>query len=274
MSNTTTVDGKDEPIPRWRAVLDRVPDRVRRAAPPGSVLIALLVVWEVVAVFDGRSNAYFPTIEFTISQTLEFQDRVITGLQTTFTEAILGFVAALAIGISIGILYAEFAPIRQATLPVVIFSYALPQAVLAPLFLLWFGNDLSAVVLFVAWLAFFTVFVNTMTGFSQIEPEFVQLGEMLGASRWQMVWKVKFWAALPHLSSAAKIAVQQSVVGAIIAEFIATGSGLGYTLNYALNFSETGLLFGSLILLMVFSIVFYKTVEHLIDWLVPAPVDH
>ena len=144
---------------------------------------------------------------------------------------------------------------------------------MAPLFLLWFGNGLFAVMLFVAWFGFFTIFVNTLTGFSQVEPEFYQLGEVLGASRWQMIRKVKFWTALPHISSASKIAVQQSVVGAIIAEFIATGSGLGYTLDYALKLSETGLLFGSLVLLMAFAIVFYKSVEFLIDYLVPGPVE-
>jgi ABC-type nitrate/sulfonate/bicarbonate transport system permease component len=98
-----------------------------------------------------------------------------------------------------------------------------------------------------------------------VQHEFSLLADIVGASRWHMIKKIKFRAAMPHIGGGIKIAVQQSIVGAIIAEFIATGSGLGFLILESGNRNRMGLMFGVLILLMIVASSFYKIISVLVD---------
>jgi NitT/TauT family transport system permease protein len=232
----------------------------------------LLVLWEVYSrFFNYRGDVYFPSIEYVVTQSLEYSDLIVTGVRTTAVEVAFGFVLAVSVGIVLGIVFAESFAIRQAALPGLVFTYSVPHAVLAPLFIIWFGSGLIGVGLFVAWFGFFMVLINTITGFTQVDEEFKHLGEVTGASRWQMIKKIKFWAALPHITGGIKVAVQQSIIGAVIAEFIASAGGLGYQILVSGRLLREGMMFGVLIVLMLFAVTFYKVVVALIDVLVPGP---
>lgn len=234
------------------------------------VLALLLSVWEIYSrFFNTRGVHYFPSIEFVIAQTWQFSDLVIEGFRITLAEVLTGFVLSVVLGILIGIVFSESFIIRQSMLPMLVFAWSIPHAIVAPLFIIWFGSGLIGIGLFVAWFGFFTVFINTITGFSQVSEEFHNLGEVAGATRWQMIKKIKFWAALPHITSGIKVAVQQSIVGAIIAEFIATGGGLGFLIVLSNKMLRGGLMFGTLILIMIFAVVLYRVIGYLINLYVP-----
>jgi NitT/TauT family transport system permease protein len=236
------------------------------------VVAGLLVLWEFYSRFiNTRGDAYFPSIEYTVSQSMEFSHLLVEGIWTTTAEVTVGFVLSIVIGVALGIVFAESFVIRQASLPALVFTYSVPHAVMAPLFIIWFGRGLFGIGLFVAWFGFFQVLINTITGFTQVNEEFRHLGEVVNASRWQMIKKIKFWAALPHITGGIKVAVQQSIIGAVIAEFIASGGGLGFLILNSLLVLREGLTFGVLIVLMVFAVVFYKVVTAVIDMLVPGP---
>lgn len=234
------------------------------------IIASLLGIWEFYSRFlNTRGVHYFPSIQFIIEQTWVFRGMVIQGFQITMSEVLVGFVLSVIIGILVGILFAESYIARQTMLPTLVFAYSIPHAIVAPLFIIWFGSGLIGIGLFVAWFGFFTVFVNTITGFTQVNKEFYDLGEVSGATRWQMIKKVKFWAALPHITSGIKVAVQQSIVGAIIAEFIATGGGLGFLIVLSNKMLRGGLMFGTLILIMLFAVIFYRLVEYVINLYIP-----
>ena len=236
------------------------------------VVAGLLGLWKVYwEFFNPRGNAYFPSIEYTIHQTLQYQGQVIQGVITTASEVTVGFLLSVVIGIVVGIVMAESFVVRQMSLPALVFTYSVPHAIMAPLFIIWFGRGILGIGLFVAWFGFFQVMINTLTGFTQINEDFRHLGEVVDASRWQMIKKIKFWAALPHIAGGIKVAVQQAIIGAVIAEFIASGGGLGFLILNSLLVLREGLTFGVLVVLMVFSVIFYKAVTFAIDLAVPGP---
>lgn len=266
---TSDLRMRTDPVARGTEI---VREWFQRNAPALMIVGGLLVLWEIFTrFFNEQGNVYFPSIAYTVRQSLEFSDLVVEGFVTTGTEVLVGFVLSVVIGILLGIVFAESFVIRQAALPGLVFSYSVPHAVMAPMFIIWFGRGLIGIGLFVAWFGFFQVLINTITGFTQMDEEFEHLGEVAGASRLQMIRKIKFWAALPHISGGIKVAVQQSFIGAVIAEFIASSSGLGYLILFSGRLLREGLMFGVLIVLMVFAVVFFKLVSLLIDYLVPGP---
>lgn len=233
------------------------------------ILLLLLVAWEGFARVSPGGNNYFPTLGHTVEQTYASSDLLLSSLQSTATATVLSFIVAVAVGVFFGVLFSEFILVREIGMPVLIFGYALPAAILAPLFVIWFGVGLGGVVAFGAWVAVFPVFINTITGMNQTDPEFLQLAEVYGASDWQTLKLIKIWKALPHISAGAKIAVQSSVVGVIVGEFIASGSGLGYLIVLAAQRAQLGFTYGTIVILIIFSVTFFTIVTGLIEQVTP-----
>lgn len=238
-----------------------------------TVVLALLVVWEVYGrFFNPRGPQYFPSATFTARQTWDHRELVFEGAVITLQGAVLAFAVAMVTGVILGIIVSELAVFRQLSMPVLVFSYSLPHAILAPLFIVWFGRDVVGVALFGAWVGFFPVFINTLTGMGQIREELRYYGRSLGATAWQEVRYIKFWEALPNIASSSRIAVQLSIVGVIIAEFLATGTGLGYLIVWAVQRARIGLAFGTIVAIMVLAVAIYATVSYTIKYFSPVKV--
>lgn len=253
-------------------ILTTVYDWFKRNGISLGIVVGLLVLWEFYTQFiNKRGDIFFPSISFVIRQTYKFRAEVFEGLQATLLEALFGFTLAVVFGVILGIVFSKSFILRQGTLPMLVYFYSLPHAIVAPLFIVWFGNGLIGIGLFVAWFAFFSVFVNTLTGLGQIPQELHQLGDVTGATSWQRLKHIELWAAMPHVIGGIKIAVQQAIVGTIIAEFIATGSGLGFLIVSAGKMLRDGMMFGVLILIMLVSVLFYKFVTLMLDVVTPGP---
>lgn len=233
------------------------------------IVVLLFVAWEAFARVTTRGNNFFPTLEFTAKQTLASSDLLISSLQSTATATVLAFILSVLLGVSLGVVFSQFVTVRELGMPILIFAYALPPVILAPLFLIWFGLGLSGVVTFGTWVAVFPVFLNTMTGMGQTEKEFYHLAEVYGATEWQTLKFIEIWKALPHISAGAKIAVQSSIVGVIVGEFIASGSGLGFLIVLAAQRAQLGFTYGTILMLIAFTVTFYLVVTSLIDRITP-----
>ncbi len=232
-----------------------------------------LLAWQFYSTFINTiGDHYFPSPALTVQQTYANRYVILEGLMFTGTGAVLGLMLATVLGITLGILFAESYYIRNSFFFVVVFVYSLPAAILAPIFIIWFGTGIQAVAAFAGWTAFFPVFISTVTGMSAVDKEFEQFGELLGASRFQMLRHVRFWVALPNIISGIKVAVTLSMVGAIIAEYIATATGLGGQIVRGLLRFEEGRVFGVVFVIGIFSITLYKITCLIIDYLTPKTV--
>ncbi|MDR9382124.1 MAG: ABC transporter permease subunit, partial [Natronomonas sp.] len=178
------------------------------------------------------------------------------------------------------------------------FGYSVPHPVLAPIFIIWFlvFNDMTlftftgpsyylfpevtaeqatqrvaidGVTTFGAWTGFFPVFISTITGMNSLEERYQHLGTVLGATRWQMVKYFRFWRALPNIASSLKSTVQLSIIGVIVAEFLASSAGIGYQMVLAWKNAELGYMFGVVLVIMIFSYLFFQIVVWLIEKLTP-----
>ncbi|QLG28976.1 ABC transporter permease subunit [Halorarum halophilum] len=259
---------------------------IKRQIPTVATGIGFLLLWELVARVIGN-NRIFATIPYTLKQTLERSDTVVVRVMETFTSVFVAFILAVCLGVVLGMVVAELYTIRQMTMPLIIFAYAVPHPVLAPMFIIWFliGGDITlltfqnpaayvlgsemvrestlslaidGVSTFGAWVGFFPVFLSTITGMNALEERFQHLGAVLGASRWQMVKYFRFWRAMPNITSSIKSTVQLSIVGVIVAEFIASSSGIGYQIVLAWKNAALGYMFGVVIVIMLGSYLFYQ----------------
>jgi len=106
-------------------------------------------------------------------------------------------------------------------------------------------------------LCFFPIFVNTLTGLRQIDPDREELFRSLGATRRQIFLQLRVPAALPLLFAGLKIGLTTALIGAVVAEFAQATAGVGVLMNrfsFALNMASSiaTLLSMTLIGLMLF----------------------
>ena len=117
-----------------------------------------------------------------------------------------------------------------------------------------------------------SVFNNTkdmLAGLQSVEPSFVALMLSVGASRTEILRRVRIPHSLPHLMAGLKVAITFSVIGAIVGEFAGASAGLGYVIQFASTQLETPLVFAALDVVSVVGLVFYYLVEFAERVLVP-----
>ena len=136
----------------------------------------------------------------------------------TWRSAIIGFVVGALIGLTLASIFVHFRLLERAFVPYVIASQAIPIVALAPMIVVGFGRDITAVVIIATYLTFFPVTIAAMRGLSSPDPRAIELMRSYAANRWAVFWKVRLPASVPYLFTALKIAATASIVGAIIGE--------------------------------------------------------
>ena len=227
--------------------------------------LLILLIWQFYSTFISRGDFYFPSPAYVVEQTIANANVIIDGLVTTMSAMLGGFMFAVLLGVPLGMVFGEVFTIRQAGLPTIVYIYSLPQAIVAPLFILWFGTNIWGIIVFVGVFSMFPILINSITGFTQIEEEYMMLADKIGSSQWQRIKKIQFKFAIPNIVAGIKIAVQSAVVSTIIIEFIATSNGLGYLLSTATGTGRTGMMFGIIFLIGLFALLLFKVVEFLIQ---------
>ena len=143
--------------------------------------------------------------------------------QTLYTlrAAFIGFAIGGLLGIALAVAFVHFGLIERALVPYVVASQTIPIIALAPLIVYLVGQNVTSVVIVATYLSFFPVTIAMLRGLRSPDPRALELMRSYAASKWAVLWKVRFPASLPYLFTAMKITATASIVGAIVGE----GSG-------------------------------------------------
>jgi NitT/TauT family transport system permease protein len=183
----------------------------------------------------------------------------------TWQEALLGFGFGASLGFVLGALFAHSRLLERGLLPYVVASQTVPILAIAPMVVIWLGAGPASVAVIAAYITFFPVTVNTMRGLQSPNPMAVELMHSYAATRWEIMWKLRFPAALPYIFTALKVSATASVVGAIIGELPSSiRDGLGRAiLDFSSDYSliSTPKLWASIIMAALIGITFFVIVS-------------
>ncbi len=192
------------------------------------------------------------------------ENAMITGFET---------LAGLAFGVIFGVLAAlclSLFPIaRRLLLPLIVITQALPVFAIAPLLALWFGFGVASKVVMAMLIIFFPVTSSFYDGLRRTAPEFLDLGALYQASRWQTLRYIRIPAALPSLTSGLRVGAVFAPIGAIVGEWVGSSAGLGFVMLQSNARMQTDLMFAALILLALMALCLRAAVESLTRRLVP-----
>lgn len=235
---------------------------------PALLLIAILIIgWELVTRVAGVPVYILPAPSAIALALAENHALLLEHTRVTLKAVFGGLALAILLALTLAITMDRWKLFKEALYPVLVISQAIPIFALAPLILIWFGAGLLPKVLIVALVCFFPLAVNLVEGFSQVDPEAVDLLQTMQANRWMIMLSVQLPSTMPYFFSGLKIAATYSVLGAIIGEWLAARAGLGIYMLRSMHSFRTSHLFASVLVVVVLSLALFKLVE-LAGWLI------
>jgi NitT/TauT family transport system permease protein len=243
----------------------RAEDVLRLALP--IILLGLgILIWELIVRLKGIPPYVLPAPSLVFATLVSDWSILSESLGVTLATTLEGFVLALIGGVGLALLFNLSRLVEYSLYPYAVILQVTPVVAIAPLLLIYLPQQ--AAVLACAWIvAFFPVLANTTLGLNSVDHNLVDLFRLYGASRTQVLWRLKLPSALPHILGGLKIAGGLSLIGAVVAEIAAgaagAGSGLAYRISesgYRLNIPR---MFAALVLLSVVGILIYFALSFL-----------
>jgi NitT/TauT family transport system permease protein len=227
------------------------------ALKPWLVVVALFLVWEAACVAFAVPPFVLPRPSLVFATLWQFRDQVAIHAGQTLFTTIIGFVAAVAGGLLIGLLIGASQLAYQTLYPLLIAFNSVPKVALVPVIVIWFGIGTVPAIITAFSIAFFPIVVNVSTGLATIEPETRDVLRSLGANRWEILTKVGIPRSLPYLFGSLKIAITLSFIGSVISETVAANKGIGYLMLSASSRFEVPLVFAGLLVVGAMGIAMF-----------------
>jgi len=228
-------------------------EQARRLAVTLSGFAAILLAWQYGARFVHLPAYILPVptvIAVRFWQTFAIQAH---HLGVTATTTTVGLAMSLVVGILLALSVIYIRPLKAIVLPVLAAFNSIPKIAIAPLFVIWFGLGSEPKVLLAFLLGLFPIFVNSVTGLGEIEPDVLDLARLAGGNAWRMFTKVRLMHAVPYITDALKVAFPLALVGSIVGEFIGGNDGVGYLILSGQFNMDTPLVFACLVSITLFT---------------------
>ncbi|HZP95326.1 MAG TPA: ABC transporter permease [Candidatus Limnocylindria bacterium] len=209
-----------------------------------SLLSTPSLVWAA-AVADFSSGAIWPD------------------LTVSLTEFTIGFVAALAIGIPLGLVIGMFRRVDHFASLLLFGIYSTPKAAIAPLIIMVAGIGLESKVILVFLLTFFSVIVSTVAGVRAVAERHLDIAQSFGASRSLRFRSVILPSTFPFILTGVRIATGRALVGVIVAEELASNEGIGHYIEFYGTLLNTSRVMLGVVLLGVFGVVLGELVRRI-----------
>lgn len=157
-------------------------------------------------------------------------DKVEMGLHVynSLIRLFLGMLIATLLGLGIGLIMGRSARWNQLLDPIVYLTYPVPKIALLPIIMLLFGLGDGSKIILIVLIVVFQVILSVRDGVRSISPSYYQHLIVLGATKWQLFYRITWPAALSAILSALRIALGTAIAILFFTEVYGTSYGLGF----------------------------------------------
>lgn len=181
-------------------------------------------------------------------------------------RVITGFLLGAVLGIGLGMLTGMSRLADDTIDPLVQAARALPHLGLVPLFIIWFGIGELPKVLIISLGVLYPLYLNTASGFRQIDPKLLEAGQVMGFGFTRRLRNIIIPSAAPQLFVGLRQASAAAWLSLIVAEQVNAREGLGFLINNARDFYRTDL--------VIFGLIVYAALGLLSEALIRAVERH
>lgn len=229
-------------------------------------LVGILAFWEIMAfilkyvVKSEMASVKLPFLHTIFITMFQNAGMLLEASAVTFSRALLGFAIGAVIGVVLAILMSLSKTLERIAFPYLIISQMIPVLGLAPIiFNIVRDMNLSRIII-AAYITFFPVSVNMLSGLKSVEQEKKELLFSIAASKFSVYQKLMLPYAMPYLFTGLKIAAPMAVTASILVDMLGSKSGIGVKMLYSLYSSSMDIFWASVITSAILGIVSYYLV--------------
>ncbi len=229
------------------------------------LFILFVGVWEG-AVRAGWINDFIFSSPSRIAETIyqmTLDGSLFLHIKITMIETFVSFGIVTLIGIASAVLLWTCTSAAQILEPYLVMLNSLPKSALAPVLIVWLGNDIKTIIVAAVSVAIFGSILTLYTSFKEMDPDLVKLIYILGGNKYSVMKYVLLPGSVPMIISNMKVNIGLCLVGVIIGEFLAAKEGLGYLIIYGSQVFQLDLVIMSILILCVIAIGLYQIINQI-----------
>lgn len=238
-------------------VLARIGPTLRHSLTRYGLLGAFLLAWQLGATYGFLNPAVLPPLDRIAAalwdglQSGALQEDLWISLQRSG----IAFLAAVAVGIPLGLLMGQIPVVERAFDPILQLFRQTSALALYPVFILLLGLGESSKVFVIFWAALFPVLLATISGVKEVDRKLVEMARTYGARPLTVFWRVILPASVPSIFVGLRLSATTALLLLIAAEMIGANAGIGFkVMNAQYNF-QIPLMFAVIFLLAALGLV-------------------
>lgn len=226
------------------------------------LLVLLLALWELASRFSWIDSFIFssPSMIFRYFCAMAKDGSLFLHTGVTLAETIISFLLVIFISLAAALLLWSNRALSEILEPYLVMLNSLPKSAMAPLLIVWLGNNTRTIIVAAISVALFGAILTLHTGFSQTDPDKIKLIYSLGGTKGDVLTKVLIPSSVPMIISNMKVNIGLCLVGVIIGEFLSSKAGLGYLITYGSQTFQMTLVVTSIVVLCIISTLLYQLI--------------
>jgi ABC-type nitrate/sulfonate/bicarbonate transport system permease component len=191
--------------------------------------LVLVAAWFLVSY--GSQDFYRPPLYKILAAFADtwFGDRIVDDVLPSLARLAVGYLAALVLGIGLGVAIGGNARLRAATEPVLEFLRAIPPPVLVPILMLFAGIGDGMKILVIVSGCVWPILLNTVEGVRAVDEVLSDTCRTYHLGGGARLTRLVLPSASPQIVTGARQALSIGIILMVISEMFAAQSGLGFT---------------------------------------------
>ena len=229
------------------------------------IFISFLFLWEFSTRVGWLNSFIFssPSRVVTTFVTMAKDGSVFYHIGITLLETFISFGLVIGIGLLVAVLLWWNESVAKVLEPYLVVLNSLPKSALAPVFIVWLGNNMKTIIVAAVMVAVFGTIITLYTNFNSTEHDKYKLIYTLGGTKKDVLFKVVLPSNLPSIISCMKVNIGLSLVGVIIGEFLAAKAGLGYLIVYGSQVFKLDWVIMSIVILCIVATALYGVLGYI-----------
>jgi len=194
-------------------------------------MVAFFALWELYIRATNTPAFVIPAPSLIFKKLWEELPMYAYEFSYTLAAAAIGLVIGTSIGVVGAVLMVNWRLLEKSLFPLAVILKLVPFVAIAPLLRIWLGYDLQPKIVLATLITFFAVLVNCITGLKSIDPLAHEFFRSVGASRREVLVRLRWMTTLPYLFAALKVNVNLALAGAIVGELFSSKHGIGMVIN-------------------------------------------
>lgn len=228
----------------------------------GLTWLAFLILWEVSATYRWINPAILPAPSSLFHTAADlFRNgyagtSIWTHIAASLGRSLAGLFIGILIGTPVGLVVGLNRVVAAILSPLFSFLRPIPPIAFIPLFIMFFGIGETPKIALISMASFLYMVLNTVNGVRSVSLDLKRAGQVLGASQFQMLFRVVLPATLPFVMNGIKTSTALCWAIMVAAELVAAQSGLGYMIMDAANIFAIPVVYVGIALIGVIGLLF------------------